>query len=150
MDIYDYSDNDDDSCSVNSYNKRSHTQASEGDCHVIKQVINHKKVKITLYTTKYTPGSPIRNAVIGHYQSNCFVGKKEEYNFFKVSLACYLGKNPASKHLYYDSPEQYEKHFHTKLDKVIKDKWHSQFTNYLKEQEQEEETIEENEYRIIH
>jgi hypothetical protein len=142
MDIYDYcvSDNDDDSCSV---------KASEGDCHVLKQVINGKKVKITIYTTKYTPGSPIRNAVYGDYQSKCFVGKNEEYTFFKVSLSCNLGKNPVSKHLYYDSPEQYEKHFKIKLDQVIKTKWHnSQPSNIL--QEKEEETENDKEYTIIH
>lgn len=145
MDIYDYSNDDEES--VNSCNK-----VSEGDCHVVKKVINGKRVKITIYTTKYTPGSPIRNAMYGDYQSKCFVGKNEEYGFFKVSLCDgSLGQNPVSKHLYYDSPEQYEKHFNIKLDRVIKDKWHhSQFSNILQEKEKEEETEDDKEYTIIH
>lgn len=82
-----------------------------------------KRTRIVFYTTKYTTNSLIRNAVSGNYQYESFVGKKNEINFFKVSLTGVLGQNPDTKHLYYDSPHQYEEHFNVTLDKSIIDKW---------------------------
>jgi hypothetical protein len=86
---------------------------------------NGKKQKKVVYTTNYTPGSIIRNAISGQYQTNFFVGKPDEFEFFKVSLSGHLGQKPQSKHLYYDSPQQYESHFEVTVASEIKEKWNS-------------------------
>jgi hypothetical protein len=130
MDTYvdiEVDDNSEDSFTVNEdddFSKcKNLIRVIDNDRHVIKRRINRKTEKIVVYTTKYTPGSPIRNAVSGHYQTGMTVGNKEELNFFKVSLSVYLGQNPTSKHLYYDSPSQYERHFSATIDDEIKEKW---------------------------
>jgi hypothetical protein len=94
----------------------------DNGCHSFTLVRNGVRTSIKLYTTKYTPGSRIRNAETGIYE-NDLVGRSGEYNYFKVSLSGELGQNPQSKHLYYDSPQQYEKHFQIIIDSKIKDKF---------------------------
>lgn len=141
-------DNDSSSCDSFSHNKISNIISYDNDRHVIKRIINNRKVKITVYTTKYTPGSVIRNAVTGFYQSGFYVGKSDEKQFFKISLSGDLGQNPVSKHLYYDSPEQYEQHFQTTIDSVIKNNWKAKFSNVNDIVEKNDEA--EEEYTIIH
>jgi hypothetical protein len=92
----------------------------DNGCHSITLVRNGVRTLMKFYTTKYTPGSRIRNAETGFYE-NVLVGRSGEYNYFKVSLSGQLGQNPQSKHLYYDSPQQYEKHFQVIVDSKIKD-----------------------------
>jgi hypothetical protein len=83
--------------------------------------INHKRTSIEAYKTPYTPDSKIRNACTGSYQ-NFRVGSTDEYMFYKVSLATgETEQEPA--HLYYDNPEQYERHFQTTVPQEEKEKW---------------------------
>ena len=70
------------------------------------------KYKIFYYSSKMTPGSNIYNAVTGNIYNNYFVGNDP---FFKVLV---LGQ-----HLYYDSPDEYENHFRTVLNRIIKLRW---------------------------
>lgn len=83
--------------------------------------------KVKFYTTECTLGSPIRNAVNGCEYKHVKVGNyDDEMSFFKISLSFGVhGSNVVGKHVYYNSPEQYEEHFFTVLDKTIKDKWYS-------------------------
>lgn len=68
-----------------------------------------KQFPVAYFHTSTNPGSTIRNAVTGIYESGYLVGSVNEDLFFKVAFT--LG---ASKHvLFYDSPEQYERHFGT-------------------------------------
>jgi len=67
-------------------------------------------------------GTHIRNAVTGH-RYPYRVGSKEEDLLFKVGLATgELGVNSGS--LFYDSPEQYEKHCFTTISTEGKNRWH--------------------------
>ena len=124
-----YYDSDDDSYETTLSHKNLNIISHDDDRHVLKRLIKHKMRKIVVFTTKYTPGSTIRNAVTGFYQSDFHVGKSDEFNFFKISLAVDLGHNPVSKHLYYDSPEQYEQQFDIVVDPVIKSNWKTRFSN---------------------
>jgi hypothetical protein len=111
--------------------------------------VNNKKVPIYLYTTRYTPGSKIRNAVTGFGDKHIVVGKEIDENlFFKVGLSTgELGNDSYGTHLYFDSPEQYEKHFYTTIDKKIKDAW---WIRYRLNQNNIDKELEQPEYTIIH
>lgn len=81
----------------------------------------HKKITIESYGSDST-GTFIRNAVTG-IRYDIKVGSKDEYILFKVTNA--IGRNQRKDPLilYYDSPEQYEKHHLANLSDTIKKKW---------------------------
>ena len=85
-------------------------------------ILNPKsKTPIAYYFTDSNPGSTIRNAVTGIYESGNKFGSVNEDLFFKVGQSsCF-----ATGHhiLFYDSPEQYEKHFRVTVHDDIKSKW---------------------------
>lgn len=87
----------------------------------------NKQVKVEFFPTTTTPNSAIKNAVSGSYQTTSEnrvlrVGTRDEDLFFSVILATgELGQDAPT--LFYDNPEQYERHFMTKLSPEIKDAW---------------------------
>lgn len=97
--------------------------------HLIHRYLNKKdggkrKVPIELYTTRSNLDSRIRNAVTGFYEE-AFVGRPSQDQCFKVVLATgELGKDAPSNFLFYDSPEQYERHFFLELEQSFKEKWY--------------------------
>lgn len=106
---------------------------------------NKKKVKTEIYKTPIAQGTRIRNAVSGLYD-NTHVGKYDEDLYFKVSLcAGESGQDPT--HLYYESPEQYEKHFLITVDKSIKEKW---FQKYRNEQDRQDRLRRKKDDMIVH
>ena len=79
-----------------------------------------KNKKIIVYNSGDV-GSNIRNAVTGIY-ANDLVGSKCEDLYFVSSLATGESqKGPLT--LYFDSPEQFERHFNTTVNENIKSKW---------------------------
>ena len=71
------------------------------------------KTKTEVYSTSFIPGTMIRDAITGHKHPTYRVGSWCEDLFFKVKdTRCYVGNQ--SFCLYYDSPEQYERHFKAK------------------------------------
>ena len=85
-----------------------------------------KNVRVEFFPTNTYPNSGIKHAITGTYQyANgrlLRTGTKDEYLFFSVILATgELGPNAPV--LFYDSPEQYERHFFAKLSPTIKEKW---------------------------
>jgi hypothetical protein len=90
--------------------------------HKIKRNINHKSVDIEVYSTPNTPGKMIRDAITGSKYREYRVGSLNEYQFFKVRWGTgEMGRDGTS--LYFDSPEQYERHTKTEISKTIKEKW---------------------------
>lgn len=83
--------------------------------------IFHHGNELFLFTTRTTPGAKIRNAMIGSFY-NDRVGSINEYKYFKVTLATGHLKYD-SNHLYYDNPEEYERHFKCNISKEVKDEW---------------------------
>jgi hypothetical protein len=84
--------------------------------------VNGLKKNIEVYATSTAPGANIRDAITGYKNQNSRVGSSDEYHFFKVG---YSGLNcgPEKLVLFFDSPEQYERHMHTTIDAATKSKW---------------------------
>jgi hypothetical protein len=81
----------------------------------------YKRITIENYGSAHR-GSLIRNAVTG-LRYDIFVGSKEESTLFKVTDATgYNGKKDPLT-LFYDSPEQYEKHHFTNVSTESKQQW---------------------------
>lgn len=90
-----------------------------------------QRVTIKAYASGLT-GTFIINAVTG-FTSNCKVGSKDEYLFYRVSISTGEGRNSQPIYLYYDSPEQYEEHYLTNADPLIKEQWNKRYKAYLNE-----------------
>ena len=90
--------------------------------------ILEKHVRVEFFPTNVTPNSLIKNAVSGSHQyiDGRFLraGTRDEDLFFTVILATgEFGQNAPV--LFYDNPEQYERHFFAKVSQKIKEKWTS-------------------------
>jgi hypothetical protein len=86
---------------------------------------NDRKYPVRFFTTRYTPGSRIRNAITGEMEP-VRVGTIDERRYFKVGLSTgELGNDAQSRHLYYDSPDQYERHFGIRLSPEIVTNWYA-------------------------
>lgn len=68
-------------------------------------------------------GSRIRNAITGH-KYNILVGSKDQEKLYSVALCTGESGIKCPVFMYYDSPEQYEAHFDTRLDMDRKTAWH--------------------------
>lgn len=97
----------------------------------VYHVVNKKPVRIEFYETSYTPGSFIRNAITGYIYKGLRVGKSDEDLLFKVNNATgETGKGP--HFLYYDNPEQWERHFHCTCSTETKQFWLEKYMNEKK------------------
>ena len=87
------------------------------------KIIGSKKDRLEYYAGSVLPGASIRNAVTGIREYNMKVGNwNAEAQFFKVRyLGDYSTNNPDI--LYYDSPEQFERHMHCTVKQQTKQKW---------------------------
>lgn len=87
-----------------------------------------KEKRIDGYYTVNIPGSPIRNAVIGSYEmdhtgnTKFRVGSVWEDLFFKVVITT-VKDSPYT--LFYDSPEQYERHMNSSLPEEDVKRWYN-------------------------
>jgi len=86
-----------------------------------------KEKRIDGYYTVNIPGSPIRNAVLGSFEVDYLgttkfaVGSVWEDLFFKVTITTVKG-SPYT--LFYDSPEQYERHMKSTLSEDVIKSWY--------------------------
>jgi hypothetical protein len=84
-------------------------------------------VDVGFYVTPYTPGVTIRNALTGIYQ-NYKVGRREEDLFYKVVMATGEGRDgklsQEPNQLFYDYPEQYERHWGASVSEETKSAWY--------------------------
>jgi hypothetical protein len=109
----------------NYYQKRNSTELI-GDDHY-RTVLKSKgksPIFVEYYITKYYPGIIIRDAVTGNYEK-AKVGRLDEDLYFKVKIS---NGNDSDGHLYYNSPEEYERHWHTSLPLAIKQTWLEKYT----------------------
>jgi hypothetical protein len=91
------------------------------------KVIGTKKDRLEYYAGSVVTGASIRNAVTGIREYNMKVGNwNAESQFFKVR---YLGDDSTNNPdvLYYDSPEQFERHMHCGVKQQTKQKWQRQY-----------------------
>jgi len=89
----------------------------------VKRIVNNRPVKLEYYHTRFNPGAAIRNAVTGIYEPKYRVGSMNEKLFFKVTVTIGEGDRREPDILFYDSPEQYEKHFMCVVSESIKQNW---------------------------
>ena len=85
-----------------------------------------RNVRVEFFPTNTTPNMIIKHAMTGTYQGydqKFFrVGTNDEDLFYSVIIATgELGQDPPT--LFYDNPEQFERHFFTKVPQDSKDKW---------------------------
>lgn len=89
-----------------------------------------ENVKIEMYSTVLTPGNKIRDAITG-IRYNERVGSINEDLYFKVRMTIlHDPKNVIT--LFYNSPEEYERHQYVVLSDELKRKWRSKNTSALK------------------
>jgi hypothetical protein len=110
---------------VNSKRKKSKkddTKNQDKGYHNIKIPYGRKYFEIEVYSTSTTPGKPIRDAITGSRMTKHLVGSLDENLFFKVAMSTgQLGVDGGM--LFYDSPEQFERHMRTTVSQEIKQKW---------------------------
>jgi hypothetical protein len=82
-----------------------------------------KRVRIEYYHTRFQIGRDIRNAVSGMREVGMKVGSRDEDLFFKVTMATGENGNREPHFLYYDNPEQWERHFYTTYPIEKKTEW---------------------------
>jgi len=104
----------------------------------LKFLINREITKIEVYDTGSNTGSMIRLATSGVRMAKHYVGSKNEDLYFKV---IYTGlRHKTSKmgnealFLYYESPEQWERHFKTTCPADVKAKWNQKYHTTLRRQ----------------
>jgi hypothetical protein len=88
--------------------------------------LTKKPTRVYFFPTNSSPNSIIKHAMTGVFQSDegkyYRVGSRDEDLFFSTLLATgEIGQTAPL--LFYDNPEQYERHFFTKVSQQIKDKW---------------------------
>jgi hypothetical protein len=91
--------------------------------HTITKTLDGEQHEIEYYETSICPKTTIRNASSGLYETGYRVGTRDEYLFFKV---CNSHGHPDSREphiLFYDNPEQWERHFKCVCDQEIKERW---------------------------
>lgn len=94
--------------------------------HRIIRIHDGVKTKTEAYSTSIMPGTMIRDAITGHKHQNYRVGSWHEDLFFKVNdTSGYVGNGTYT--LYYDSPEQFERHFKTNCSVATKKRWTDKF-----------------------
>lgn len=91
--------------------------------------IKTKKSKIEFYSTNYTPGTRIRDAMTGMRYKH-LVGSRDEYLFFKVAF-CTGQCGQETQIIFYDSPEDYEKNQKCTLPDSTKSTWRERYNEEL-------------------
>ena len=90
--------------------------------HLIKRQSKDKKSHNVEIFVSGDQGSTIRNAISGSYYHGHRVGSKQEDLYFKVSISTSeLGRE--SVVLFYDTPEQYERHMYVTVEPESKQAW---------------------------
>lgn len=123
-----------DDSSINNKDTLANIKKLDKGYHKIQRKMNkvwvdgkyYKNISIEFYACGDN-GARIRNAITG-YRTNSKIGSSDEDSFFKVKLVngdCKKGIG----HLYYDTPEQYEKHQYCIINSKIKEAWYKKQIN---------------------
>ncbi len=82
--------------------------------------------KVGIYSTNLTPGTLIRDAITGGITQHHRIGSVYADLYFKVVYA--TGEfGSETKSMYFDCPEQYERHLNTTISQEVKKKWTNKF-----------------------
>jgi hypothetical protein len=95
------------------------------DYYSYKIRVNNENIKIELYSSSSLSKSFIRNAITG-IRSQYKVGSKYEDLFFKIKDVARKNQtvlNDLPRKLFYDSPEECERHLHITIPTELKENW---------------------------
>jgi len=103
-------------------------KSSDPGYHRIVKAHDGIKTKTEVYSTPFTPSTMIRDAITGYKHHEYRVGSWHEDLFFKViETSGNVGKGLFC--LYYDSPEQYERHMKGTVSDTVKRTWTEKFAS---------------------
>jgi hypothetical protein len=112
----------------NTQNNIIHNVNDKGYHHVNRKKKPRGTFTLEYYNTSMVADTRIRNAVTGsryrddHPKLKYLVGTRQEDLFFKVTIANgENGNNPIN--MFYDNPEQFEKHQRLIVSQPLKEKW---------------------------
>ena len=106
---------------------------SEPGHYLLNRNNNGIRFNIEMYMTKNKPGTIIRHAVSGIREKNMRTGRRDEDAYFKVAYSIGECGQDRYGNLFYNSPEEYERHFHTVVSQQIKKKWLNRNMEYQKQ-----------------
>jgi hypothetical protein len=92
--------------------------------------IGTKKNKLEYFASGNIPGNIIRNAVTGIPEYDRVGGAMSEDQYFKVRYAGNDSGNELDT-LYYDSPEQFERHMNCRLRTKTKQVWKNKYNSTI-------------------
>jgi hypothetical protein len=111
-----------------SYHISAQADPSSSNSKYVRRIhpVTKKSVRVHFFATSTTPNSIIKHAMTGMLMSDngrfYRVGTIDEHLMFSVILATgEFGQNAPT--LFYDTPEQYERHLFATLPQSIKDTW---------------------------
>ena len=97
--------------------------------HLVKRQSKDRKWHNVEVFSSGSQGSTIRNAISGSYYYGDRVGSIKEDLYYKVGISTGdVGRDSAT--LFYDSPEQFEKHQYIELSLDVKQKWYEKYMKY--------------------
>jgi len=83
-----------------------------------------QKIEVEYYHTSSTPGTVIRDAITGARMPQHRVGTKAEELYFKTRVSLDKADHEGNI-LFFNSPEQYERHMYTTVSQELKEEWHN-------------------------
>jgi hypothetical protein len=104
------------------HHRRNDAVSADSGCVVVYRQVNGRQAKVACYETHNSPNRFIRDAVTGAFMPYR-VGSKDEDLFFSILVATGENGKREPMLLFYDNPEQYERHFYTELPKQAKNAW---------------------------
>lgn len=134
--------------------KTRFSELNKNDKGFFKLKTGKNKASITGFSTSFFPGATIRNASTGFFESDYMgkpiykVGSEDEDLFFRVTLSVNGISNEPRK-LFYDNPEQYERHFKTRVSNNIKKQWTEKYKIALVRDQHKKEIAEKPSYTTI-
>jgi len=103
----------------------------------LKETRGKNKFGVEFFTTGYTPGTVIRDAVTGSRYPGLLVGSANESLFFKVKL-CNQGMSRDAGNLFFFTPDEFERHYKTTLKPSTKERWEKKFQLFQRKRRQAE------------
>jgi len=111
----------------NSIIKKFMVSTTKKGFYSLKRKVNNNKVSVDVYASGGL-GTNIRNAISGEYYYGYKVGTVKEDLFYKTSV-CTGETGNEGVVLFFENPEQYERHFYIQVDACDKERWYSKYND---------------------
>ena len=99
--------------------------------------IKTKEGNFVYYSTSLNPGAGIRDAIYGQYDFTMKVGSSDEDLFFKVINKSNGIDRLKEDHLYYDNPDQCERHMGITISQEAKERWTEKYQKALEKHQKD-------------